>query len=70
MHLFNLSDVYRYNPIEFVFSEVKANFKKARAKKLMGVVADSHKALVMQSFTKLRKGKILKCIDHCVKLLN
>ncbi|MAJ97176.1 MAG: hypothetical protein CMI56_00990 [Parcubacteria group bacterium] len=35
-----------YNPIELVFSQVKANFKAMRAKKFMGLTQDSHESLV------------------------
>ena len=35
------------NPIELVFSEVKANFKKLRAKKFLGQTSLSHEAMAM-----------------------
>ena len=38
-----------YNPIEFVFSEVKSNFKVLRAKKLMGLINLSHEDMVKKS---------------------
>ena len=35
-----------YNPIESCFSMVKRNFKALRAKKFIGLIQDSHKAMV------------------------
>ena len=35
-----------YNPIEYVFSQVKNNFRSLRAKKFVGLIQDSHGALV------------------------
>ena len=55
---------YRYNPIELVFSQLKANFKALRAKKLMGLIQDSHEMLVTRAVHQLKKANILKCVDH------
>ena len=44
--IYNVPYSPEYNPIEFVFSQVKRNFKSMRARKLMGLIQDSHEALV------------------------
>ena len=38
-----------YNPIEMVFAQIKAYFKALRAKKFMGLIQDSHEAVVAKS---------------------
>ena len=53
-----------YNPIEFVFSIVKRNFRTLRAKKLTGLIQDSHQALVTQAVKMVKKKDVLSCIDH------
>ena len=55
------------NPIEFVFSQVKANFRKLRAKKFMGLTTDTHEALVSKAFDQIKKTNVVKCIDHVNK---
>ena len=44
--IYNVPYSPEYNPIEFVFSQVKRNFKSMRARKLMGLIQDSHEDLV------------------------
>lgn len=61
--------MYRYNPIELVFSQLKRNFKALRAKKLVGLVQDSHEALVHKALGQLKKANIVKCVDSVNKLL-
>ena len=56
-----------WNPIEFVFSQVKSNFRKLRAKKFMGLTAEPHEVLVSKSFDQIKKANVLKCIDHVFK---
>ena len=58
-----------YNPIEFVFSQVKRNFRTLRARKLTGQIQDSHEALVEQAVHQLKKMDIRSCVDHVAKLL-
>ena len=48
-----------YNPIELVFSQVKANFKALRAKKFMGLTQDNHESLIAQAVEKLKKKDIV-----------
>ena len=67
--IYNVPYSPEYNPIEFVFSQVKANFRKLRAKKFMGLTTDSHEALVAKAFQQIKKGNVVKCIDHSLKLL-
>ena len=45
--IFNVPYSPEYNPIEFVFSQVKHNFRKLRAKKFMGYSNQSHEAMVL-----------------------
>ena len=59
-----------YNPIEFVFSLVKRNFKHMRAKKLTGLIQDSHETMVAKAVRKIKKKDVISCVNHVVKLLN
>ena len=59
----------QWNPIELVFSQFKASFKAARARKLMGLTNVSHEELVRQSWTNLKKKNIVACIRHVNDLL-
>lgn len=43
------------NPIEFVFSQFKRNFKALRAKKLIGDLNVSHEELVVKAIEQLKK---------------
>ena len=63
------ADLYRYNPIELVFSQYKANFKAARARKLMGLTQVSHEELVRSAWTSIRKKNVVKCIEHVERIL-
>ena len=38
-----------FNPIELTFSMVKRNFKALRAKKFIGLIQDSHEAMVKKA---------------------
>ena len=58
-----------YNPIEMVFSKIKQRFKAMRAMKLVGLLQDDHEALVHKAVKSVRKGDIVNCIDHVLKLL-
>ena len=67
--IYNVPYSPEYNPIEFVFSQVKTNFRKLRAKKFMGLTNESHEALIAKAFHQIKKGNVVKCIDHVNKLL-
>ena len=43
------------NPIEFVFSQFKRNFKALRARKLVGELNISHEGLIVQAVEQLKK---------------
>ena len=45
-YIYNVPYSPEFNPIEFVFSEIKTNFRALRAKKFVGLIQDSHEALV------------------------
>ena len=53
--IYNVPYSPEYNPIEFVFSQVKANFRKLRAKKFMGLTSESHQAIVVKALTSVKK---------------
>ena len=53
-----------YNPIEFVFSMVKRNFRALRAKKITGLIQDCHTSLVAQSVKMIKKKDIVACVNH------
>ena len=44
--VYNVPYSPEYNAIEFVFSQIKSNFKKLRAKKLTGLIQDGHETMV------------------------
>ena len=67
--IYNVPYSPEYNPIEFVFSEVKANFKALRSKKFMGLVMDGHESLVVQALKAVKKKNIASCVNHVIKLL-
>ena len=67
--IFNVPYSPEYNPIEFVFSKVKQKFRTLRARKLAGVIQDSHEALVRQAVECLRKKDIVNSINHVLKML-
>ena len=67
--MYNLAYNPETNPIEFVFSKVKHNFRNLRAKKFIGLTQDSHEALIHQAVKGVRKGDIVNCINHVIKLL-
>ena len=52
-----------------MFSQYKANFKAARARKLMGLTQVSHEELVRSSWTSIKKKNVVKCVEHVEKLL-
>ena len=41
-YIFNVAYSPEYNPIEFVFSKLKHSFKGLRARKMAGLIQDSH----------------------------
>ena len=67
--IFNVPYSPEFNPIEFVFSKVKQKFRTLRARKLAGVIQDSHEALVRQAVECLRKKDIVNSVNHVLKML-
>ena len=57
------------NPIEYVFSHIKRNFRNLRAKKFMGLIQDSHEAMVDKAVRQVKKKDIIACVDHVNDLL-
>ena len=53
--IYNVPYSPEYNPIEFVFSQDKANFRALRAKKLMGLTTESHQTMVERAVTSVKK---------------
>ena len=53
--IFKIAYSPEYNPIELTFSKVKASFRKLRAKKLAGLIQDSHRSMVEQAVKSVRK---------------
>ena len=62
--VFNVPYSPEYNPIEYVFSIVKRNFKRLRAQKFMGLLHDSHETLVTKAVTSVKKKDIVACVNH------
>ena len=60
--IFNVPYSPEFNPIEFVFSKVKQKFRSLRARKLAGVIQDSHRSMITQSITCVRKQEIVNCV--------
>ena len=56
--LWNVAYAPQYNPIELVFSQLKASFKALRAKKFMGLTQETHHELVAKAVASLCKTKI------------
>ena len=67
--IYNVPYSPEYNPIEYVFSQVKANFRALRAKKFMGLIQDGHEAIVDQSVKAVKKMNVVACVNHVIKLL-
>ena len=67
--IFNVPYSPEYNPIEFVFSKVKQRFRVLRARKLAGIIQDSHRAMVRQAVLSVRKQDIINCVKHVIKLV-
>ena len=53
--IYNVAYSPEFNPIELTFSKVKASFKSLRAKKLAGLIQDSHRSLVEKAVTSVKK---------------
>ena len=56
--IYNLPYEPRFNPIELVFSQVKRNFKALRARKLMGLIQDSHESMISQAIQSVKKKDV------------
>ena len=67
--IFNVPYSPEYNPIEFVFSEIKQRFRALRARKMAGVTQDGHEAMVRQAVECVRKQDVVNCVNHVVKKL-
>ena len=67
--IYNVPYMPIYNPIELNFSMVKRHFRALRARKLMGLIQDSHESLVAQAVQLLKKKDIISCVNHVQKLL-
>ena len=63
-YIYNVPYSPDYNPIEFVFSMVKRNFKSLRARKLTGLIQDSHASMVAQAVQMVKKKDIVSCVNH------
>ena len=63
-YIYNVPYSPDYNPIEFVFSIVKRNFKALRAKKLIGLIQDSHEAMVTKAVKNVKKKDVIACVNH------
>ena len=66
---YNVAYSPEWNPIESVFSLNKRRFRALRAKKLTGLIQDSHEALVHRAVRDVRKQDIVNCVNHVIKLL-
>ena len=62
--IYNLSYSPWYNPIEFTFAKLKRTFKALRAKKITGVIQDSHESLIEKAVKATNKKDIVNCIKH------
>ena len=63
-YIYNRSYSPELNPIELVFSKIKHTFRKFRARKLVGIIQDTHEALVTKSVRAVRKKDVVNCINH------
>ena len=43
---------------------VKRNFRSLRAKKMTGLIQDSHESLVKQAVKMIKKKDIIACVNH------
>ena len=68
-YIYNVPYSPEYNPIEFVFSEIKSNFRALRAKKFMGLTQDTHQALIVQAVKAIKKKNVVSCVNHVNELL-
>ena len=48
---------------------MKANFRKLRARKFMGLTTEPHETLVAKAFDQIKKTNVVKCVEHVLKLL-
>ena len=62
--IYNVPYSPEYNPIEFVFSQFKRNFRALRAQKLVGLIQDSHEALIEKALKKIKKKDVVSCVNH------
>ena len=68
-HVFNVVYSPEFNPIELTFSKLKGKFKKLRAQKLVGLIQDSHEALITRAWRSVNKKDVVNCIRHVEELL-
>ena len=62
--VYNVPYEPRFNPIEFVFSHVKRNFKALRAQKLTGQINDTHHDMVVKAVKMIKKKDVIACVNH------
>ena len=64
MFIYNVSYSPWWNPIEFTFSKVKNTFRTLRAKKITGVIQDSHEAMIEKAVKAINKKDVVNCVKH------
>ena len=62
--IYNVAYSPWWNPIEFTFSKVKNTFRALRAKKITGIIQDSHEAMIEKAFKAINKKDVVNCIRH------
>ena len=68
--VFNIAYSPQFNPIESVFSMVKAKYKKLLLKTLIDKKRPKPKQLIIEAIGSLEIEKIRKCIAHGIKELS
>ena len=63
-YIFNLPYSPWYNPIEFTFAKVKRTFRALRAKKMTGIIQDSHESLIVKAVRAINKKDVVNCVKH------
>ena len=53
--IYNIAYSPEYNPIELTFSKIKHEFKRLRARKLIGLTQESHEALIARAVRAVKK---------------
>ena len=63
-YIFNLPYSPWYNPIEFTFAKVKRTFRALRAKKITGIIQDSHESLIEKAVRAINKKDCVNSVKH------